>query len=222
MKKLLLVSSMAAALAAPMFAHAESKTNTAVIQGGTASAKLDFEIKIPAILYIRIGTGSLRVGDADITTVDKILFDVPVLNFGDSANPTPGTGGDLGAGAVTARVFSNFGSNVTLNASAPGQLTTSVASGSNTIPWTEIGIASAALATTTAGYSATALSHPTLNATGSGGTGVNLAVDANKLVRQEAKWTFTYKNTTTPVAGTYGTGVGSGQNGRLTYTVTQL
>ena len=213
MKKLLLVSSIAAALAAPMFAHAESKTNNAVVTGGTASAKLDFEIKIPAVLYIRIGTGN-AVAAADNTTVDKITFTVPALGFGDSLIPTAGTGGNLTAGAVTVRVFSNFGTGVSLNAAALGKLTSS---GLDTIDWTEIDIASAALATTTTNYTNGSLAHPVLTADGVG-TAVPIAV-ASKLVRQETKWTFTYKNTTTPAAGSYGAGTGT--NGRLIYTVTQ-
>ena len=216
MKKLLLVSSIAAALAAPMFAHAESKTNLAAVSGGTASARLDFEIKIPAVLYIRIGTGN-AVAAADNSAVDKITFTVPALGLGDSLIPTAGTGGDLTAGAVTVRVFSNFGTGVNLNAAALGKLTSS---GLDTIDWTEIGITSTALpaAQATANYTNGSLAHPVLTAAGVG-TAVPIAVVA-KLVRQETKWTFAYKNTTTPVAGSYGAGTGS--NGQLTYTVTQL
>ena len=216
MKKLLLVSSIAAALAAPMFAHAESKTNLAVVTGSTASAKLDFTIVIPPVLYIRIGTGN-AVAAADNTTVDKITFTVPALGLGDSTIPTAGTGGDLTAGAVTVRVFSNFGTGVNLNATALGKLTSS---GLDTIDWTEIGITSTALpaAQATANYTNGSLAHPVLTAAGVG-TAVPIAVVA-KLVRQETKWTFSYKNTTTPVAGSYGAGTGT--NGQLTYTVTQL
>ena len=218
MKKLLLVSSIAAALAAPMFAHAESKTNLAAVSGGTASARLDFEIKIPAVLYIRIGTGN-AVAAADNLTVDKITFTVPALGLGDGTIPTAGTGGELaaGAGAVTVRVFSNFGTGVSLNAAALGKLTSS---GGDTIDWTEIGITSTALPATqaTANYTNGSLAHPVLTAAGVG-TAVPIAAVA-KLVRQETKWTFSYKNTTTPVAGSYGAGTGT--NGQLTYTVTQL
>ena len=221
MKKLLLVSSIAAALVAPMFAHAESRTNTAAVSGGTASAKLDFEIKIPAVLHIRIGTGN-AVAATDIATVDKITFTVPALGLGDGTIPTAGTGGEsaAGAGAVTVRIFSNFGTGVSLNAASLGALTSV---GGDTIPWTEIGITTSALGSTTLGYVNGTLAHPTLTATAtaaSGNTSVAIGVVA-KLVRQEAKWTFSYKNTTTPVAGSYGAGTG-GTNGQLTYTVTQL
>jgi len=42
----------------------------------------------------------------------------------------------------------------------------------------------------------------------------------NKIVKADAKWTFSYLNTVTPAAGTYG---GSGaNNGIVTYTATML
>ena len=216
MKKLLLVSSIAAALAAPMFAHADSKSTTSVVTGSTASANLDFAIVIPSVLYIRIGAGN-PVAAADNTTVNKLTFTVPAANIGDST-AIASLGGDLDAGAaVTVRIFSNFGTGVSLNAASTGALTST---GGDTIPWTEIGITPSALATPTAGYVNGTLPHPTLTATAvTGNTPVAIAA-VSKLVRQEAKWTFKYLNTTTPVAGSYG--ATGGTNGRLTYTVTQL
>ncbi|OYT92536.1 MAG: hypothetical protein CFE43_07770 [Burkholderiales bacterium PBB3] len=216
MKKILLVGAIAAAFGAPMAAHAESTTINPAISGSTATAKLDFTIVIPAVLYVRIGTGS-GIGAANNATVDGITFTVPATNIGDST-VVAGVGGDLNAttpGSVTVRVFSNFGTGVGLNAAAGGQLTSS---GGDTIAWTDISVATAALAATTAGYTNGTLAHPALTAAGVG-TSVPIAA-VSRLVRQETKWTFTYLNTTVKPAGSYGAGTGT--NGRLTYTATQV
>ena len=42
----------------------------------------------------------------------------------------------------------------------------------------------------------------------------------NKVVRVEGKWTYSYLNTNSVAAGTYGGTVA--KNGRVTYTATQL
>ena len=66
-----------------------------------------------------------------------------------------------------------------------------------------------------ANTSATPLAHPTL-ADGATTT-VNLSpATGSKVVSQDAKWTFTYKNTAVAAPGTYG-GVNA-QNSRVTYT----
>lgn len=210
------LSRIAAALAllAPVLAHAESTTVNPAIVGSTASAKLDFTVVIPAVLYLRVGTGN-AIGAANNATVDSLSFTVPGANLGDST-VIAGVGGDLTAGAVTVRVFSNLGTNVSLNSSVSGQLINGTG---DTIPWTQIAVATAPLATTTAGYTNAGLTHPTFSATSGNGTAVTLA-PASKMVRQEGKWTFTYANSNAYPAGTYGSTILN--NGRVTYTATQL
>ncbi len=64
--------------------------------------------------------------------------------------------------------------------------------------------------------SPTALPAPVL-ANGASAT-ILLTAPASKIIVQDAKWTYTYANTTNPPAGTYG-GVNV-NNGRVTYTAT--
>ena len=213
MKKLSLIALASAALLAPILSHAESTTINPAIAGSAASAKLDFTVVIPAVPYLRVGTGS-AIAAANNATVDSLVFTVPATNLGDST-VVAGVGGDLTAGAVTVRVFSNFGNNVSLNSSVSGQLS----NGTDTIPWTQIAVASAPLAATTAGFTNTGIAHPTFSATTGPGTAVVLAA-ASRMVRQEGKWTFTYANSNAYPAGTYGSSVAN--NGRVTYTATQL
>jgi hypothetical protein len=213
MKKLSLIALAAAAALAPILSHAESTTINPAATASAASARLDFTVVIPAVLYLRVGTGS-AIAAANNTAVDSLVFTVPATNLGDST-PIAAVGGDLTAGAVTVRVFSNVGTNVSLNSAVTGQLSNGV----DTIPWTQIGVVSGALATTTAGFTNTGIAHPTFSATTGAGTAVTLTA-ASKLVRQEGKWTFTYNNTNAYPSGTYGSTIGN--NGRVTYTATQL
>src|SRR3546814_11865085 len=86
-----------AALAAmPMAANAESQY---VDSTGSASASLDFQITVPRILFLQVGTG------ADATTkpaIDKTTFIVPAASHGDgtAVARTPGPA-DGGHGPVT-------------------------------------------------------------------------------------------------------------------------
>lgn len=213
MKKLSLIALASAALIAPVLSNAESTTINPAIAGSTATAKLDFTVVIPAVLYLRVGAGN-AIAAANNANVDSLVFTVPATNLGDST-AVAGVGGDLTAGAVTVRVFSNFGTNVTLNSSVTGQLT----NGTDTIPWTQIGVTPAPLAVTTAGYTNTGIVHPTFSATSGNGTATTLTA-ASRMVRQEGKWTFSYNNTNAYPAGTYGS---TGANhGRVTYTALQL
>lgn len=213
MKKLILVSAMSLAslLSAP--AQAESTFVSPATTGSTATARLDFSIVIPQVLFLRVGTSS---GNADTDgTTDPISFTVPGANVGDASVIT-GAGGDLTAGAVTVRAYGN-GGNITLNSSTSGQLTTGVVG--EVIPWSQISVAAAALATSTPGFTNAAITHPTFNATGGAGTATTLTA-TNKVVRVEGKWTYTYLNTNVVAAGTYGGTIA--KNGRVTYTATQL
>lgn len=218
MKKLALAALTSAIIAAPLAVQAESTTINPATTGSTATAHLDFTVVIPPVLYLRIGAGS-AIAAANNTNVDSLTFTVPAANLGDGTVIAAGAAdGDLGNGAVTVRVFSNFGTNVTLNSSVTGQLLNAVAG--DTIPWSQIAVTPAALAATTTGYTNGVITHPTFSATSGAGTATTLTA-ASKLVRQEGKWTFSYTNANSVPAGTYGSNT-AGKNGRVTYTATQL
>lgn len=217
MKKIGHIAAACAALLLPMQSQAESSVNTAAVVGSVDSAKLNFTVVIPSVLYLAVGTNTTLAANA---TVDSLVFTVPAANVGDST-VIAGVGGDQLAGAVTVRVFSNVGGatgNVNLNSTTTGQLS----NGTSTIPWTQISVAGAALAATTAGYTNGAITHPTFNNAAGGGVGATptLLTAVGKVVRQEGKWTFSYANTAAYPAGTYGgTAV---KNGIVTYTATAL
>lgn len=185
--------------AAPLLANAES---TSVVGAGNASARLDFQITIPRVLFLRVGTG------ADFTTnpaVNLIAFTVPGANLGDSTPVAATAGsGDLGTGAVTAKVIGNNGT-ITFTSTTLGALGNG---GGDTISYGQINTAVANL------VSATPLAHPTL-ADGATTT-VTLTPASGKVINRDARWTYTYANAAVVGAGTYG-GVNV-NNGRVTYT----
>ncbi|MGH6640317.1 MAG: hypothetical protein ACREBY_17170, partial [Polaromonas sp.] len=163
----------------------------------------------------RVGTSSGNA--ATDGTINGITYTVPGANVGD-ASVIAGVGGDLAAGAVTVRVYGN-GGNISLNSATTGPLTTGVAG--EVIPWSQVSVAAAALAATTAGFTNAAITHPAFNLGGAGGPGTATTLTAtNKVVRVEGQWTYTYLNANAVAAGTYGGTVA--KNGRVTYTATQL
>lgn len=193
----------AVALAVAMLAGVGAANAGSSYQTGagalSASASVDFQIVIPKILSLRVGTGALMTNNG---AVDLVTFTVPAANVGDSS-VIAGTGGDLGSGVVTAAVKGNNG-NVTLSATTLGAINNG---GTDTIEWSQIDTAAAALTT------GTTLAAPTL----SSGATTNVALTAvGKVVNQDARWTYTYKNQNIVPAGTYG-GVNA-NNGRVTYT----
>jgi hypothetical protein len=165
----------------------------------TATAHLDFQIVIPKMLYLRVGTG---VDKTTVATVDLINFAVPAANVGD-ASVIAGTGGDLTAGVVTARVVANSGT-VTLTTTTPNMIKDAAG---DTISYGQINLAVATLTT------GTAFTPPAM--TDNTATTSTIAPTLN-VVNRDAKWTFTYKNQNVVAAGTYG-GVNVNQ-GRVTYT----
>lgn len=190
-KALLLKSALALALATPLMASAESQLVTGA---GSATARLDFRVVVPRILFLAVGTGSGAF--ATNTTIDTVTFDY-------TGNPAAvGTGAAAAAitGAVVpVRVVGNNGQ-VTLAASTTGALTNGTA---DTIPWTEI----------TATTSLAALPSPTIPATGAG-TASNVTLSSGtRITDRSANWTFSYANSAVVAPGTYGT-----TNGRVTYT----
>ncbi|MDQ0026681.1 hypothetical protein J2X90_004508 [Variovorax paradoxus] len=205
MKNLLLIAAAAATLA-PFASQAES--NFVTTTGSTtpaASAKLDFKIVVPKVLFLQVGTGTSM---ADNGTVDMVQFDVPGASIGNGTKVTGTNGGT--PGSVTVRVLGNIGA-LSLTNATTGPLT-SIA-GNTTIPWSDISVTAAALATPTPGYTAGFIDHPTFNDT----SGTSLAA-TNGVVRREGSWTFQYANTSVVPAGTYGDT--AAKNGRVTYTAT--
>lgn len=199
-KKTAMKAVIAMAFVAPLAAHAESN-----IQSGagalSATAHLDFQITIPKVLFLQVGTGTNMATNA---TINQIAFTVPAANVGDGTviSATAGSG-DLGNGQVTAKVVGN-GGDVSFQSTTSGSL----GNGSgDTISFADIGTAAAANTT------GTTLAHPAL---ANGATTTITLTAVSKVVNQDAKWTYTYKNTTVAAPGTYG-GVNA-NNSRVTYT----
>lgn len=216
MKKLLLLTALSAAL--PFAAQAESNVSAGGTGAQTATARLNFVVTVPKVLFLQVGTGTTAPTYAANATVNNMTFNVPAGGVGNGTAVVP-TGGDLPGGAgVTVRVLGNTG-DVSLTNATNGQLSTGVA-GSTTIPWTDIAVTPAALATPTPGYTVGAIAHPPFNNATAGGpsaTATNLPATAG-LVRREGSWTFAYANTAALPAGTYGNTVAN--HGIVTYTAT--
>ena len=196
--KTLIASAVLAA--APMIASAESNFQTGT-GSLTATARVDFQVTIPKYLYLRVGTGTDM---ANNNAINLVAFSVPAANVGNgTAVAATAASGDLGNGVVTARVMGN-GGNVTLSSTTLGPLNDG---GTNTISYAQISTTAAPLT------SATALAAPAL----ADGATTNTTVPATSgVVNRDARWTYSYLNTVTPAAGTYG-GVNV-NNGRVTYT----
>jgi hypothetical protein len=186
----LLASAVAAALAVPFAAQAESNFTTGNTANITATARVNFSVSIPKFVFLQVGTGPVAPLLTPNATVDTVAFAVPAANVGDGSN-VAGTGGNLTGGAVTVRVVGNNG-NMTLGAVGSG---TGLDSAGDTIPWSQI------LTTTTGGTA-----HPPI-----GGAAITYTA-TGKIVNAAGTWTYAYDNSVTPPAGTY-TGV-------VTYTAT--
>jgi hypothetical protein len=211
MNRLALTAVFTSLAIAPLLSQAESSYVTGA-GATTASAKLDFQVVIPKVLYLRVGSGTDNASNA---AVDLLTFTVPAANVGNGI-AVAGTGGDLTAGAVTVRAYGNGGNPITLNSTTAGPLL----SGTDSIPWSEISVTPAALGATTLGFTNAAITHPAFNtgASGGSGTATTLSAGTSKVTRVEGKWTFAYANTGFVPAGTYGAPAASG---RVTYTISQ-
>jgi hypothetical protein len=199
---LLKAAVLTALVAAPILANAESTFTTGAGSPITANAHLDFQITIPKILYLRVGTGTVMAANA---TVNQIAFSVPAANVGDGSviSATAGSG-DLGNGVVTARVIGNNGT-VTFTSTTVGALGNGAG---DTISYGQIATAAAA------NTSVLVLAHPTLADAAT--TTVTLTPASGKVLNRDAKWTYTYTNAAVVAPGTYG-GVNT-NNSRVTYT----
>jgi hypothetical protein len=187
--------------ATPMFAMAESNISTGA-GALTATARLDFQITIPKVLFLQVGTGTNMAANA---AINKIDFTVPAANVGDGvAIAASLASGDLGNGVVTAKVVGNNG-NITFTSTTLGALSNATA---DTISYSEIGT------TVALNTSAVALAHPALADAAT--TSITLTPAAGKVISRDAKWTFKYLNSNVVAPGTYG-GVNA-NNSRVTYT----
>jgi hypothetical protein len=174
-KSIVLKSALALALAAPLLASAESDLT---IGTGSAAAKLNFQVIIPRVLFLAVGTGNATL--ADNTTVDLLTYDYST-NVGAIGNGT-----DSAAQAVNVRVLGNNGQ-IAVGAVGTGTGLVSSLAPADIIPWTEI------LATS---------STPTFNAPAVGSS-ANPTLSAGKVTDRTATWNFAYSNTNIPAPGTY-------------------
>jgi hypothetical protein len=202
LRSLVLTGAVAAALALPHAAKAESNFTTGAGTPITATARLDFQITIPKILFLQVGTGTNLAANA---TVNQIAFTVPGANVGDSSViAATAASGDLGNGQVTARVIGNNG-NITFSSTTLGALGNGLG---DTISYGQIATAVAV------NTSVTALAHPALADAAT--TSITLTPASGKVISRDAKWTYTYLNQNVVAPGTYG-GVNA-NNSRVTYT----
>ena len=188
--------------ALPLIAKAESQFITTTTTPATTSAKLDFQIEIPRILFLRVGAGANNTNN---TNTDLIAFNVNAANVGNSSVVAATAGsGDLGNGAVTAKVVGNNGT-ISFTSTTAGALQNGAG---DSISHNQI------VATVSALNSAIALAHPALADAAT--TTILLTPTTGKLIDRDAAWTFSYLNQNVVAPGTYG-GVNT-NNGRVTYT----
>lgn len=173
-------SLLAAALlaAAPLAAQAESEFDSG--SGAlSASADLDFEIRIPKILLLQVGS---------LNSVDEIVFDMTGTPTAvGNGNPVAGTGGDATNGTVTARVLGN-GGDVTLTAVTAGDALENA--DGDTISYSEIAVST----------NNTDLTSPVLDDTVAQ---TSTVAAAGKIVDETAQWTYAYRNSDVVAPGVY-------------------
>jgi hypothetical protein len=187
-------------LAAPMFAQAESEF-TAGTTNLVSTAKLDFSIVVPRILFLQVGTGTARASN---TAIDAIQFTVAAANVGTGSGVTV-TGGDIGGGTVRASVISNSGT-VSLTSRTNGPLKNAEG---DTVSFSQISTAATTLTTDSV------LPHPAL---ADNAETTQTLSPVNRVVVRDAQWTFGFLNSVLVPPGTYG---GSeANNGRVTYPAT--
>jgi hypothetical protein len=200
MHHLLVKAVLTACFAIPFMVHAESSINTGAASPLPTSARVDFKITVPKMIYLRVGTGTNLANNGAIDLID---FAVPASSVGNgTAIAASAASGDLTNGAVTARVIGNNGA-VSFTSTTTGALS----NGTDTISYAQVSAVATALTT------GTILVHPVL---ANAATTTVTLTPVGKIVNQDAKWTFTYLNSAVVAAGTYG-GVNT-NNGRVTYT----
>jgi len=181
-----------AATLLPLAAQAEqtTQTNAGAI---TTTARVNMQVNVQRFLRFRVGSAA---------TIDTVVFDVLAANGGDGTDIAATSGGDLGAGLLTAEVTSNAGQ-VTITESNDGG-GTGLSGGGNLIPYTEILTAS----------SSGNLAAPVLSDAGGNTATPALGVDAGSgcaaCTRRAATWTYTFDNLGLYAGATY--------TGQVTYT----
>ena len=199
---------LAATAVAPMLAHAESTTTTGA-GALNVTAHVDFQITIPKLVFLRVGTGTGALvggGYANNATVDQITWAPTPATVGTGV--MGGTGGDLTGGVETAAVYANGNGNVTLSCTTTGPLNDGAAG--DTISYSTITTATATL-TSAVALPVCPLADTTTNSV--------VIAPVAKVVSRDAKWTYTYSNATIPPADTYGGGGAANTGaGRVTYT----
>jgi hypothetical protein len=200
MKKLALVAALTAVFATPFAVQAESS----FVTGATASttARLDFRVIIPRVLFLAVGTGAAGTGLAANTGIDQVTFDY-TTNAG--AVGSGAAAGSIVGNVVPVRVVGNNGV-IALTATTTGALTNGVAA--ENIPWSQISVSSS---------DATNLPSPVIPLTGTGATSNVTVSSGTKVTNRTANWTYSYANSAVVPAGTYGTSV---NGGRIIYTAT--
>ncbi|PKO26569.1 MAG: hypothetical protein CVU36_23720 [Betaproteobacteria bacterium HGW-Betaproteobacteria-9] len=174
-KSLFIKTAVALALAAPLLASAESDLE---IGTGAAAARLNFQVVIPRVLFLAVGTGNATL--ADNGTIDTLTYDY-------SANPADvGSGTDSAAQGVNVRVLGNNGQ-IAIAAAGSGAGLVSDLDAADIIPWSEI------LATSSVG----AFAAPAV------GASANPTLSAGKVTNRTAIWNYAYSNTAVAAPGTY-------------------
>jgi membrane-associated PAP2 superfamily phosphatase len=175
-------------------AQAESNLGSA-----SASASLDFQVVIPGLVFLQVGTGAFQEDD---TNVDEIVFDVqPAQLVSGGSVAATAESGNLGNGRVDVRVWGNIGS-LQLSSSALTKLTDAAG---NEIPWSEITVAT---------FGGNAPEHGLFDADGNMSVTLT-APGQSKVVNRVGTWTYSYANNAANSEqlseGTY--------SGTVTYTV---
>lgn len=209
-----------ASLLAPLAVHAEQTQSQGAGSGRrTTDARLNFELSIDRMIFLRVGAGGSHAGtdqgagpsaSATLSSVDFTL--TPLHIPGAAAEPTNGnqrptawsgaapTYGAPDAVALPVEVRGNVGQ-IQLSAQTSGPLT----HGPHQIPMSRIGLSS----------DNAALPAPPIPDSGMG-TSVNVSPGGSGtsaaptlLTYRAANWTFRYTPTASPVAGAY--------TGRITF-----
>jgi hypothetical protein len=160
-------------------AQAESNINSGAAAGLSASAKLNFRVTIPRVIYLRVGTGTDYTPS---TTVDDVLFTVAAGNVG-TGTAVAGAPASIGVHVLST------GGNVTLSANGTSG---GLAGPGGSIAWSQI----------TGSSSNAALPHPSAIGNGVAG-GAQTLTASSGVVKQSANWSFSYANAAAFQAGNY-------------------
>ena len=183
MKRNILAVAAGAALALNAFSAFAESSSAAGGSGGSTSANLDFQLTIPKFLRLQVGTAGATIDRIDFTPTVGQLATTPST----VVNATAGSG-DLGNGSVTVTVQANPNTDV-VNLTYTTTAANLSDGGTNTVPWSTIGVA-------TSGADAASLTHPATLADGSAGD-VNVVAPVTVtagVINLSAIWTYTWND----------------------------